>query len=96
MIPNSSIEVQTSPVDRPSIPAWFAEVVILSQHLTTKGLLEAFAHHIQFVRGRLGKAKRVRFKSRGCGFSSIENKRNDTSLRFVLQPPEAGNAGYLL
>ncbi|GHO71134.1 hypothetical protein KSC_100260 [Ktedonobacter sp. SOSP1-52] len=38
----------------------------------------------------------MRFKSRGRGFSSIENKRNDTSLRFVLQPPEAGNAGFLL
>ncbi|WP_338010110.1 transposase [Ktedonobacter racemifer] len=44
----------------------------------------------------LGKAKRVRFKSRGRGFSSLENKRNNTSLRFVLQPPEEGNAGNLL
>ena len=44
----------------------------------------------------LGKARRVRFKSRGRGFSSIENKRNDTSLRFVLQPPEEGNTEYLL
>ncbi|GHO70152.1 hypothetical protein KSC_090440 [Ktedonobacter sp. SOSP1-52] len=44
----------------------------------------------------LGKAKQVRFKSRGRGLSSIENKRNDTSLRFVLQPPDSGNAGYLL
>src|SRR5713226_6179726 len=32
----------------------------------------------------LGKAKRVRFKSRGRGLDSIENKRNDTGLRFVL------------
>src|SRR5947207_2139349 len=54
MIPNPSIEVQTSPVDRPSIPAWFAEVVILSQHLTAKGLLEAFAHQVRLVRGRFG------------------------------------------
>ncbi|GHO76067.1 hypothetical protein KSD_38380 [Ktedonobacter sp. SOSP1-85] len=44
----------------------------------------------------LGKAKRVRFKSRGRGFSSIENKRNDTGLRFVVQTPQVGNAGYLL
>jgi len=44
MIPNPNIEVQTSPVDRPSVPAWLAEVVILSQQLTTKGLLETFAH----------------------------------------------------
>ena len=44
----------------------------------------------------LGQARRVRFKSRGRGLSSIENKRNDTGLRFVLQRPEEGNAGTLL
>ena len=54
MIPNPSIEVQTSPVHRPSVPAWFAEVVILSQHLTAKGLLEAFAQQVRLVRGRFG------------------------------------------
>ena len=44
----------------------------------------------------VGEARRVRFKSRGRGLSSIENKRNDTGLRFVLQKPEAGNQGFLI
>ena len=44
----------------------------------------------------LGQAKRVRFKSRGRGLGSLENKRNDTGLRFVLQKPEEGHQGYLL
>jgi hypothetical protein len=44
----------------------------------------------------VGQAKRVRFKSRGRGLSSIQNKRNDTGLRFVLQEPEEGNQGYLI
>ncbi len=44
----------------------------------------------------VGEAKRVRFKSRGRGLASIENKRNDTGLRFVLQSPQEGRAGYLL
>jgi hypothetical protein len=44
----------------------------------------------------LGKARRVRFRSRSRGIGSLENKRNDTGLRFVLQRPEQGNAGYLL
>ena len=44
----------------------------------------------------LGEARRVRFKSRGRGLSSIENKRNDTGLRFVLQQPADGNQGYLI
>jgi hypothetical protein len=36
----------------------------------------------------LGQARRVRFRSRSRGISSVENKRADTGLRFVLQPPE--------
>ncbi|HEX4207047.1 MAG TPA: transposase [Ktedonobacteraceae bacterium] len=32
----------------------------------------------------LGQAKRVRFKSRGRGLGSVENKRNDTGLRFAF------------
>ncbi len=44
----------------------------------------------------LGKAKKVRFKSKGRGLNSIEGKRNDTGLRFVLQSPEEGNQGWLV
>src|SRR5258708_2907682 len=44
----------------------------------------------------VGQAKRVRFRSRRRGLDSIENKRNDTGLRFVLQKPEEGQQGYLL
>jgi hypothetical protein len=44
----------------------------------------------------VGKAKTVRFKSKRHGLDSVEGKRNDTGLRFVLQAPEEGNAGWLL
>jgi hypothetical protein len=45
----------------------------------------------------LGKAKRVRFKSKSRGLSCLENKRNDTGMRFVLQPGADGRPhGYLL
>ena len=44
----------------------------------------------------VGEARRVRFKSRRRGLCSIENKRNDTGLRFVLHQPEEGNQGYLI
>ena len=44
----------------------------------------------------LGKAKQVRFKSQGRGIDSVEGKRNDTGMRFVLPAPEEGNAGWLL
>ncbi|GHO77870.1 hypothetical protein KSD_56410 [Ktedonobacter sp. SOSP1-85] len=70
---------------------WIAEHIdaVLAQTLATRA-------YRALNRVCLGQAKRVRFKSRGRGFSSIENKRNDTGLRFVLQPPEKGNAGFLL
>ncbi|GHO65198.1 hypothetical protein KSC_040900 [Ktedonobacter sp. SOSP1-52] len=70
---------------------WIAEHIdaVLAQTLATRA-------YRALNRVCLGQAKRVRFKSRGRGFSSIENKRNDTGLRFVLRPPEKGNAGFLL
>lgn len=55
MIPNPCIEIHTSAVDRPSVPPWFAEVVIIAQHLATNGLLNAFAHQVPLVRGRFGR-----------------------------------------
>jgi len=69
MIPNSSIEVQTSPVDRPSVPAWFAEVVILSQHLATKGLLEAFTRQVHLARGRFGSYETLDFLALLIGYA---------------------------
>jgi transposase len=44
----------------------------------------------------LGKARKVRFKSKGRSLDSIEGKRNTTGLRFVLQPPEEGNQGWFV
>ena len=44
----------------------------------------------------LGQARRVRFKSRGRGLDSVEGKTNTTGIRFVLQSPEEGNAGWLV
>jgi transposase len=38
----------------------------------------------------LGKARKVRFKSKGRGLDSVEGKRNDTGMRFLLQKPERG------
>ena len=71
--------------------SWIAEHLdaVLAQTLATRA-------YQALNRVCLGKARRVRFRSRGRGLSSIQNKRNDTGLRFVLQPPEEGNQGFLL
>jgi transposase len=44
----------------------------------------------------LGQARRVRFRSRGRGLDSLEGKTNKSGIRFVLQKPEEGNAGWLV
>jgi hypothetical protein len=61
MIPNPCIEVYTTPLDRPSVPPWFAEVAIIAGHLTSKGLLDAFAHQVRLVRGRFGSYEPIDF-----------------------------------
>ena len=44
----------------------------------------------------VGKARRVRFRSRGRGLPSLEGKTNTQGIRFVLQPPHEGNQGWLV
>jgi hypothetical protein len=71
--------------------SWIAEHLdaVLAQTLATRA-------YQALNRVCVGEARRVRFKSHGRGLSSIENKRNDTGLRFVLYQPEEGKQGYLI
>src|SRR5690242_4885176 len=43
----------------------------------------------------VGRAKRVRFRSRGRGIDSVQGKRNDVGMRFVPDP-NAGEGGFLI
>ena len=74
MIPNPCIEVQTSPVERFSVPPWFAEVVILTQHLATNGHLEAFTHQIRLARGRFGSYEPIDFLALLVGYAISEER----------------------
>ncbi len=69
MIPNPWIEVQTSPLGRPSVPPWFAEGVIMTQYLARKGLLEAFAQQVRLVRGRFGTYEPIDFLALLIGYA---------------------------
>ncbi len=76
MISNPCIELQTSSENRLSVPAWFAEVVIIAGHLTTKGLLEAFGHQVRLVRGRFGRYEPIDFL--GSADRLCDQRRTDT------------------
>jgi hypothetical protein len=88
MIPDPCIEVQTSPGDRPSVPPWFAEVVIMIEHLATKGLREAFAHQVRLVRGRFGTYEPIDFLALLIGYA-ISGERRLPDFFERLAPFEA-------
>src|SRR6266516_3529522 len=88
MIPNQCIEVQTSPVDRYSVPPWFTEVVILAQHLATKNLLEAFAQQVRLVRGRFGSYESIDFLALLIGYA-ISGERTLADFFERLEPFES-------
>src|SRR5437660_8465354 len=88
MIPRQCIEVETSSVDRPSVPPWLAEVTILAQHLATKGLLEAFAHQVRLVRGRFGTYEPIDFLVLLIGYA-ISGERTLADFFERLAPFEA-------
>src|SRR5947209_6172487 len=88
MIPNPCIEVHTSALDRPWVPAWLAEVVIIVQHLATKGLLDAFAHQVRLVRGRFGNYEPIDFLALLRGYA-ISGERTLADFFERLAPFEA-------
>ena len=69
---------------------WIAEHIesTMAQTLATRAYQAA-------NRVCVGKAKRVRFRSQGRGIASVEGKRNDVGMRFVLDP-NAGDGGFLI
>jgi hypothetical protein len=69
MIPNQCIEVQTFPNERLSVPAWFAEVVMVAQHLATTELLDALAHQVRLVRGHFGRYEPIDFLALLLGYA---------------------------
>jgi hypothetical protein len=69
MISTPCIEVQITSENRSSVPAWFAEGVIIVRYLEKQGLLEAFAHQVRLVRGRFGRYEPIDFLAVLIGYA---------------------------
>ncbi len=48
------VDIHTSPHDVPSIPPWFAELILLVRHFTQRGILNAISQQVRLGRGRAG------------------------------------------
>src|SRR5262245_5181309 len=79
------IEIQTSPDERPSVPAWFAEAVIVAQYLATTGLIEALAQQVRLVRGRFGCYEPIDFLALLFGYA-MSGERTLTAFFERLTP----------
>src|SRR5437588_11500190 len=88
MIATPCIEVQTTSENRFSVPAWFAEVVIMARYLQKKGLLEAFAHQVRLVRGRFGTYGPIDFLALLIGYA-ISGERRLPDFFERVEPFEA-------
>jgi hypothetical protein len=53
-LPAPLVDIHTSPNDVPSMPSWFAELILLARHFTQRGILAAVAEHVRLARGRAG------------------------------------------
>jgi hypothetical protein len=54
-VPHPCVEIHTTPAPQPSIPPWFAEVVLIAGHLRRQSLLDALSTQVHLVRGRFGR-----------------------------------------
>jgi transposase len=73
-----------------------ARVAWIADHLDSTMAQTLATRAYQAVnRVAIGKAKRVRFRSKGRGMDSVEGKRNDVGMRFVLDPG-VGDGGFLI
>lgn len=66
---NSPVDIQPSVTERPTVPPWFAEVVILARHLTHQGLIEALCQRVHLARGRLGRYEIIDFIALLVGYA---------------------------
>ena len=48
------VDIHTSPHDLPSIPPWFAELILLVRQFTQRGILDAISQQVHLGRGRAG------------------------------------------
>ena len=69
-VPHPCVDIHTRPTPQPSIPPWFAEIVLIASYLRGHGLLEAFGAQVRLVRARFGRYEVLDFLALLFGYVS--------------------------
>jgi len=63
------VDIHTTPTPQPSLPPWFAEIVLIAGHLRSHGLLDALSAQVRPVRGRFGRYEALDFLALLFGYA---------------------------
>jgi hypothetical protein len=84
-IPHPCVDIHTTPAPHLSLPPWFAEIVLITGHLRSHGLLDALNTQVHLVRGRFGRYEVLDFLALLFGYA-ISGERTLQTFFDRLQP----------
>jgi hypothetical protein len=84
-LPHPCVDIHTTPPPQPSIPPWFAEIVLVAGLLRGHGLLDTLSAQVRLVRGRFGQYEVLDFLALLFG-SAISGERTLQAFFDRLQP----------
>ncbi len=84
-VPHPCVDIHTTPTPQPSIPPWFAEIVLIAGHLRSHGLLEALNTQVRFARKRFGHYEMLDFLALLFGYA-LSGERTLQAFFDRLQP----------
>jgi hypothetical protein len=68
-IPHPCVDIHTTPTPQPSLPPWFAELILIAGFLRSRGLLDALSAQVRLVRGRFGRYEVIDFLALLFGYA---------------------------
>src|SRR6266568_8775402 len=84
-IADGLVKIQTTPESNISTPSWFGEVVVISRHLHTHGVLSKINEQVRFARKRFGRYEVIDFLAVLFGYA-ISGERTLEEFYQRLQP----------
>jgi hypothetical protein len=84
-LPHPCVDIHTTPAPQPSIPPWFAEIVLVAGYLRGHGVLDALSEQVRLVRGRFDRYEVMDFLALLFGYA-ISGERTLQAFFDRLQP----------
>ncbi|MGO8950188.1 MAG: hypothetical protein ACLQUY_21530 [Ktedonobacterales bacterium] len=84
-VPHPCVDIHATSAPQPSIPPWFAEIVLIAGYLRGHGVLDALSAQVCFVRKRFGQYEVLDFVVLLFGYA-ISGERTLQAFFDRLQP----------